>query len=359
MKKLFLIFCLFLGQMAFAFDASIPVLNLNEFRNIETRGEFLEKLKCAAHESGFFALEGIGIDQDVIDEAYLVSQEFFYLPREVKWKYNGKANSFQRGFAIGESAKGESFRDSKEFYHIGREGENLGLFPNVWPSEDFPEYKAKMITLYQSIEDEMTLLDEAFSAILGAEENILSEMLVDGDTIIRALYYPANPPEEGVWGAAHTDINLYTVLPRATAQGLQVLNRFNEWIDVHVPEGAFIINVGDMLQNLSNGYYKSALHRVVDPGLNEERFFLVMFFHPRSDVLLNPTTKMIEITGGKREYPNATRWELLEERLIDLGLASAEMKQDFVQSGAIEKFREVGKFSPDAEATLKIEGYVQ
>lgn len=175
---------------------------------------------------------------------------------------------------------------------------------------------------------------------------------------MRALHYPANPPANAIWAGAHTDIDLLTILPRSTAQGLQVLNIEGAWVDVVVPDGAFIINCGDMLENLTNGHFKSAVHRVVDSGRGEERYSVVFFVHPRSNDGMGPLPSFIEKTGGVKKYADVTRLELLAERLIDLGLASPSLMEFFVDSGAIEKLREVGRFSPKAEKALMEAGLI-
>lgn len=174
---------------------------------------------------------------------------------------------------------------------------------------------------------------------------------------MRALHYPANPPEEAIWAGAHTDINFFTILPRSTESGLQLLNQKGEWVDVIVPDGAFIINCGDMMQNLTNGYFRSSFHRVVDTTKGAERFSIVFFVHPRSDDRLDPLPELIEKTGGIRRYANLCRMELFAERVIDLGLASEEMMEFFVESGAIEKLKEVGRFSAKAESALINAGF--
>ena len=125
-----------------------------------------------------------------------------------------------------------------------------------------------------------------------------------------------------------------------------------------VPDGAFVINCGDMLENISNGYCKSAYHRVVDTGLQKERYSIVFFVHPRSEDRLDPLPNMVLKTGGVRKYAQVTRLELLAERLIDLGVASDDLIEFFIKSGAIERLKEVGRFSSDAEAKLIAKGLI-
>jgi isopenicillin N synthase-like dioxygenase len=343
-----------------AFDATIPVLHLPDYYNESTHDQFLQKLEKAASEVGFFALSGTGVDPELLDYSY--EQIVAYFDRDFDEKIALKTADGQRGYVPGESAKGDSRVDFKEFYHIGRELSDADLdrlqyAKNVWP-EGATDFKDAMHTLYEAMDTCKLSIGEMISEICQKELGYINEMIVEGDCLMRAIHYPKNPPANAIWAAAHTDINLFTILPRSTAKGLQVLNQEGEWIDVAVPDGAFIINCGDMLENLSNGYFRSAKHRVVDSGTGGGRYSVVFFVHPRSPDRLDPLAHFIEKTGGVRKYANVNRIELLAERLIDLGLASRGLMEFFVNSGAIDRLREVDRFSSKAEAALIKEGFV-
>ena len=116
---------------------------------------------------------------------------------------------------------------------------------------------------------------------------------------------------------------------------------------------------GDMLENLSNGYFKSAAHRVVAPeGHPEtERYSMVLFIHPRSDDDLSPLPEWIERTGGIKKYASLTRWELLMERLASINLANDVMLEELASSGVMERLMEVGRATPDALINLKDHGF--
>lgn len=361
MKKIFcLSMYLLMAVRVIAFDPTIPVLDLRDYQQEQSRPAFLENLKAAMRDVGFFALIGTGVDRQVLDDAYQSAKEFFYLNLEAKLACQRLEMNGQRGYVLSESAKGEKLKDYKEFYHIGREmsddmREIYGYYPNIWP-KDLPFFKTSQVKLYSALESYMPIIESAISEVLGQERNFLNEMTHDGDVLMRVIHYPANPPANSIWAAEHTDIDLYTILPMSTAQGLQVKNPEGEWVDVYVPEGAFIINVGDMLENLSNGLCRSSIHRVIDPGLDQERFSIVFFVHPKAQDRLDPLANCIKETGGTRKYANANRWELLEERLIELGLATQEMMQDYVASGMLERQAEVGRVSENAVANLRAAG---
>ncbi len=349
-----------IASLLTAFDSTIPVLHLPDLYSESTRDDFLQQLEKAASEVGFFALTGTGVDVDLLDRSY--EQITAYFDRDYEEKMALKTANGQRGYAPGESAKGEKRVDFKEFFHIGRELseadlQRLQYCKNVWPEEP-KEFKSALQDLYQAMDGCKEAIGDAITAVFAKEPGYINEMIREGDCLMRAIHYPANPPANSIWAGAHTDIDFFTILPRSTARGLQVLNREGNWVDVIVPDGAFIINCGDMLENLTNGYFHSAQHRVVDSGNGGGRYSVVFFVHPRSADRLDPLPTFVEKTDGVRKYANVNRIELLAERLIDLGLASHELMEFFVNSGAIQQLQEVGRFSPKAEEALVKAGFI-
>lgn len=338
------------------FDATIPVLDMNEYLHAETKDKFIKELYQALSEVGFFAVINTGVDSQILDAGYRSCFDFFSLSHEQKMQINVPWLNGQRGYVPGESAKGAAIGDFKEFYHVGRERDpeelkSLGIVPNVWP-ENF-DLKTPLCSLYSALEKYGILLETAIAEAIGAPSDLFTQMTKDGELLLRAIHYPANPPKDCLWAAEHTDIDLLTILPHATADGLQVQNKLGEWVDVRVPENAFIVNAGDMLENITNGEFRSGLHRVVAKEGNYERYSIVLFVHPRSHDRLDPLPACVSRTGGIRKYANANRLELLEERLVDLGLASFPMMQDLAESGIMERLIEVGRASPGAMKKLK------
>lgn len=341
------------------FDATIPVLDMDEYFEDATREKFVKELYDALKEVGFFAVINTGVDAEILDKAYRSAFDFFSLPLERKMKAFSAAANGQRGYVPGESAKGVSYGDFKEFYHVGRELElmqlqALNMWQNIWP-ENF-SLRAPMNTLLEALEESMFPLEEAIAEAIGAPLDLFTNMTRDGDVLLRAIHYPKNPPEDRLWAAEHTDIDLFTILPRATAMGLQVKNKKGEWIDIKVPENAFIINGGDMLENITNGEFRSGLHRVIAKEEGYDRYSMVFFVHPRSFDRLDPLPSCIARTGGARRYANASRLELLEERLVDLGLASYAMMEHLAKSGFMERQIEVGRASVKAMKKLRDAG---
>ncbi len=353
MGKYFLLLLLCLPQFISAFDATIPVLDLQEFHNPKTRNKFLSELETALREKGFFALTNPGIDPEILDQAYTASKEFFKQGFQEKMKINDPSNSGLRGYVLSESAKGAECKDFKELLHIGREECN----PNLWPNS--MELKEPMIALFNALDQGIMPLQEAFAALVRKPPDYFAKMTKEGNCLLRLTRYPANPPKGHIWAAEHTDIDLFTItiLPQTTTKGLQIKNIEGNWVDVKVPSGALVINIGDMMENMSNGLFPSPVHRVVDGGRHEERFSMLFFVHARDHDDLSPLPYCIKKSGGTQKYANGTEFDMLCERLADLGLASTKMLKELGRSGFLEKQITVGRESIDAMRAVDKAGY--
>ena len=342
-----------------SFDPTIPVLDMNDYYNPEKHAQFVEQIHDACADVGFFAVINTRIDPIILDNAYQSCFEFFNLSQAEKDCCHNPAVNGQRGYVAGETAKGASVKDFKEFYHVGKElpADQLqaaGIETNIWPES--MDLKNPLIDLFKELEAYTQPLQSAMAEAIGQDPNFFAGMTSEGNSLLRALHYPAHPPANGIWGSEHTDIDLFTILPRATSEGLQVLNRAGEWIDVVTPENAIIVNCGDFLENLTNGRFHSGLHRVISKNDNHERFSIVYFVHTRTEENLNPLPSCIEYTGGVQNYANATRLELLEERLADLGLASPEAIAHLATSGLMDRLIDVGRASETALVAIKNAG---
>jgi isopenicillin N synthase-like dioxygenase len=249
-------------------------------------------------------------------------------------------------------------KDYKEFYHMGRYNSPL---PNVWPDQE--GFQETMTTLFNELECYVVPLEEAIVATINLHANsnlpldFLNKETHDGFSLLRSLYYPAMAPEMVqnleaplLWAAPHTDIDLFTILPFATEKGLQ-LEINGEWLNVIVPSDAFIVNVGDMLQNMTNGLFKSCKHRVCALEPNKERFSMVFFVHPRGETPLDPLPECIELTGGVQKFANGTRLEFLWERLLEVG-TSPELLEPYSKTGHTERQMEYGRASPQVVEML-------
>jgi isopenicillin N synthase-like dioxygenase len=309
---------------------TIPVLDLQDFYTPSHQQNFVSQLGTALAEVGFFAVINHGVDHTLIQSAYRSAQQLFELPEASKRGYEDLALQGQRGFtSFGrEHAKDHPFPDLKEFWHIGRESSpDLPLvsayLPNLVPAE-VPQFHPLMMQLYTQLEACAIELLKACALYLGEPETRLSDMIGEGDTILRVIHYPPIPADAhpaSLRSAPHEDINLITLLCEATADGLELLQRDGSWLPIRALPGQIIVDSGDMLQQLTNGVMKSTTHRVVNPGNDRARRFSLPFFvHPRPEIDLSPLSSCITRVGEQR-FPNITAREYLLQRLREIGLA--------------------------------------
>ncbi|MEW5847996.1 MAG: 2-oxoglutarate and iron-dependent oxygenase domain-containing protein [Myxococcota bacterium] len=312
---------------------TIPVVNLEDFKNGNNaqRQGFARAVGEALEDTGFFAVTHHGVDPELIRRAYQQAEAFFALPDEKKLHYEDVKLKGQRGYtSFGrEHAKDHPAPDLKEFWHVGQElppGHRLlpVYGPNLWPAE-LPEFQPVMLKLFAQLEASAKQLLRACALHLGESEQSFSEMVDDGDTILRVIHYPPIPPgvhPAAVRAAAHEDINLITLLCESTAEGLELLQRDGRWRPIHALQGQIVVDAGDMMQHLTNGVFKSTTHRVTNPSNDRERRFSMPFFvHPRAEVDITPRPGCVARTGGTAKYPRRTARQYLEERLREIGLA--------------------------------------
>ncbi|MBC8109488.1 MAG: isopenicillin N synthase family oxygenase [Verrucomicrobia bacterium] len=316
----------------------IPSLDLSDFTtgNPEKKAFFVAKLGEAFQNFGFVAVKNHGLTDEITQKLYPAIESFFSLPSETKQAYEIAGMNGQRGY-VGknkETAKGFKTPDLKEFYHIGQEleeTERLALhYPkNVFPTET-PEMMPIGIESYRILENTGKMLLRAIALFLNLDENYFEDKVKHGDSILRAIhYFPIEKPEllpaDAVRAAAHGDINLITLLMGASAEGLQVLRRDGAWIAITALPEQIIVNVGDMLDRLTNNKLKSTIHRVVNPPpekMNTPRYSIPFFMHPRADMNLTCLENCVD-TQHPKMYSDMTAGAFLEERLIELGLKKA------------------------------------
>jgi len=314
---------------------AIPTLDLNDFTNgsPEQRNAFVQNIGKAYEEIGFIALKNYGLAPQTETQLYQTVQDFFALPDEVKMKYDGSHIAGQRGYTPKdrEHAKGRNVGDLKEFYHVGQPVTGLddatkNYLPNVFPTE-VAQFEQITVETYRKLEEAGRNVLRALALYLGLEENYFDDKVKHGESILRPIHYypitdPDAVPEGAVRSAEHEDINLITLLMGASAEGLEVLNKNNEWIAVtSIPE-CVVVNVGDMLQRLTNNRLRSTTHRVVNPPrekMNTPRYSIPFFMHPRSDMDLTCLDSCITADRPKA-YSDTTAGEYLNERLREIGL---------------------------------------
>lgn len=294
------------------------------------KAEFAAAFGDSFQRFGFAMIRDHGMDPALVEQGWTLARRFFELPEDAKRRYDARSNGGQRGYtAFGiEIAKGASENDLKEFWHVGRDLTEADdrlreIMPsNVWPGE-LPDFRPVFTRLYAEFERVGRELLAAIALHLGLEEAWFEEPIRDGNSILRLLHYPpVSPDAPGIRAGAHEDINLITLLLGAEEGGLELKDRQGNWIPVVPPPGALAINVGDMLQRLTNHRLPSTSHRVVNPPperRGHSRYSMPFFLHLRPDFLIDALPQCVDEAHPRREQP-ITAHDYLTERLREIGL---------------------------------------
>jgi isopenicillin N synthase-like dioxygenase len=311
---------------------AIPVVNLADFLSgdPQLKQAFVNQLGKAYEEVGFVAVKNHGIPDELIADLYKYVQQFFSLPGENKKKYEIPGLAGQRGYtSFGkEHAKGSEAPDLKEFFQFGQIVDDNDPVKSEYPDNvqvnDVPAFNTTFTKAYRAFERSGRALLQAIALYLGLDEHYFDRHIHNGNSILRAIHYPPimQEPKSAIRAEQHEDINLITLLVGASADGLQILTKQNEWVPVTSLPEQIVVNVGDMLQRLTNNKLKSTTHRVVNPPRemwNTSRYSIPFFLHPKSEMSLACLESCIDAAHPKA-YPDATAGEYLDERLREIGL---------------------------------------
>ena len=310
----------------------IPLLDLNNFKsqNKDLRTLFVKTLGQAFEEIGFVAIKNHGLTDKLINDVYDQTKLFFDLPLEVKKKYEVKELAGQRGYtSFGvEHSKGSAVGDLKEFWHFGQEVEGDDPIKNTYPPNfhvtESPGFNKTGMEVYKALENSGKYMLRAIAIYLGMDEFYFDAKIKNGNSILRPIHYApiTKEPETAIRAGEHEDINLITLLMGASADGLEILNKKGEWVPVTALPNQIIVNVGDMLERLTNDKLKSTTHRVVNPPKNKwhlPRYSIPFFLHPRMDMSLACVPQCVD-SRHPILYKDITAGEFLNERLREIGL---------------------------------------
>jgi isopenicillin N synthase-like dioxygenase len=314
---------------------NIPRLDLDNYINGSTadRKQFSDDIGKAFNETGFVTITNHGLSKQLIDELYEQVKTLFALPDAVKQKYEIPGLAGQRGYTGKgkETAKGFKTPDLKEFWQIGQtvtDGDPIkDIYPDNVTVDELPSFNTTTLEVYKKLETAGKHLLQAISVYLNLPENYFDDKVHNGNSILRTLHYfpitdPDSVPDDAVRAGAHEDINLITLLIGASADGLELLTREGAWFPVKAHGEDLVVNVGDMLQRLTNNKLKSTTHRVVNPPrelMKYSRFSVPFFLHPKSGMDLTSLASCIDEQHPKL-YADITAGEYLDERLREIGL---------------------------------------
>ena len=292
--------------------------------------EFAKRLGQSFKDCGFAIVAAHDIPTELIERAKDKARAFFALREDVKRKYLVPGSGGARGytpFGI-ETAKGAGASDLKEFWHVGRDLPADHRYrdhmpDNLWPSE-VPSFRDTFGELYSAFDRTGLRILKAIARYLNIDEDFFEDAVRDGNSILRALHYPpqTEPTGEHIRSAAHEDINAITLLLGAEEAGLELLTKGGRWIPVSPGPGELVVNIGDMLQRLTNGVLVSTSHRVINPTpdrASHARFSMPFFLHFRSDFLIEALPQTLP-PGEAAKWPPISANDYLEERLREIRL---------------------------------------
>ena len=313
---------------------AIPTLDIRRFTHPSSpadRDAFVEELGAAYREWGFAGIRGHGIDDDRIAQSYDVFKRFFALPEATKRTYHVPGGGGARGYTpFGvETAKGAQHHDLKEFWHIGREIPRDSKYsevmpPNLWPDE-VEGFREHGYGLYESLDALGSQVLSALALHIGLPADYFADKTDSGNSILRPIHYPPITSDDipNERAGAHEDINLITLLVGASAEGLEVRSRKGDWVPFTADADTIVVNIGDMLQRLTNHVYPSTTHRVVNPPgekARQPRYSTPFFLHPNPDFVIDVLPSTVTADNPSRYPEPITAQGYLEERLREIKL---------------------------------------
>lgn len=311
---------------------TLPVLSLTA-----PSGDLARDLGSSFQRFGFALVKDHGLDPALVARGWELTAAFFAQGAAEKRRWQVTGGGGQRGYTpFGtEIAKGAQAHDLKEFWHVGRElapGDPLAasMPANVWP-EAPAHFRETFTALYAEFDRIGAQILSHIAVWLGLAEDWFDPAIAGGNSILRLLHYPPLPSETGgaIRAGAHEDINLITLLLGAEEAGLELLTREGRWIPASPPPGALpgalVVNIGDMLQRLTNHALPSTTHRVRNPeGARAgcSRYSMPFFLHLRSDFPIVTLPGCINADNPDRYPVPITADDYLHERLREIGLTA-------------------------------------
>ncbi|WP_069812727.1 isopenicillin N synthase family dioxygenase [Streptomyces sp. TP-A0874] len=300
----------------------------------------------AALADGFFLVRN-AVPNNLLDEAYRLLEEFFSLTAEAKKSARVPGSNGQSGYTpplVETAEKSGRTPDWKELFHWGAPlppGHPLRTrYPGRYPEPCMPDALVPGIgktlsELHTRMKQFQVRVVGTIGQALGVRPEYFEEMLEDGPVVNRAAWYPpmaGAPSQDHIWAVEHQDFDLITALPRATAPGLQVLHRDGEWLAVDAPEGYAVVNVGMVLERLTDGLARAAVHRVVaDPQQSGGRLSIVQFCHPTPWTVLTPL-RLAGTGDAPQRFPSLTADALFERTMYRINRLDAQQAPDTQQT---------------------------
>ena len=251
-----------------------------------TSEQFNKKFVDSLHHTGFAIINNHPISQDLINKIYLDWDLFFKSDKKHNYIYDYEKQDGYFPFKS-ENAYNRKRKDLKEFFHI-------------YPLQGrYPDFMSRdTLILFKGLTDLGSQLLKSLDYYSpneikkGYTERLNKMSKNSAQNLMRVIHYPpirSSDHSDEIRAGAHTDINLITLLVSGSQPGLQVKNKKGNWVDIKSEKGQIIVNIGDMLQEASSGYFPSTVHRVINPKASENvsRYSIPLFLHPRPEVILS------------------------------------------------------------------------
>lgn len=278
-------------------DLNLPVLDLSLLdQGPDAAARFRDELRAATHDVGFFYLTGTGVSPELEAKLLQAAKDFFALPEAEKLAIENVTSPHFRGYTRVGGERTQGRVDWREQIDIGPEraaiddpdgpGYNRLVGPNLWPAAQ-PELKDVVTEWHDHLTGVARKLLRAWALALGAEEQYFDRHFGDPQTLIKIVRYPGKDdptPQQGV--GAHKDSGVLTLLWVEPGKGGLQVERDGEWVDAPPVPGAFVVNIGELLEYATQGYLTATNHRVISPKFPDERISVPFFFNPALDARL-------------------------------------------------------------------------
>ncbi len=288
--------------------SEVPIIDMAPLATgkVEDRIALAQLMSRTCRDVGFFYIVNHGVPQAEIDTMFAAAETFFTLPEEGRLEVVLTKSPSWRGYLPMSLNKGnderlrKNLQQSFQIWAEPKAGESGPMIsPNQWPSA-MPQLRAQMLAYHARLTGLAADIIQLLALGLGLDEAVLAPLFSDRQAMLRLLHYPPQAPDgaDGQIGTrAHTDTGAVTILAQDSNGGLQVMNRAEEWIEVPPIPGSYVVNIGEMMKLLTNGFYRSTPHRVVNRS-GRERYSVPFFADPNFDALVRPAIQNPDPTEG-------------------------------------------------------------
>ncbi|KAA9152513.1 isopenicillin N synthase family oxygenase [Microbacterium lushaniae] len=275
---------------------NLPILDLSQLdQGPEAAARFRDELRAATHDVGFFYLTGTGVTPELEAKLLQAAKDFFALPDADKLAIENVQSPHFRGYTRVGGERTQGRVDWREQIDVGPEREPVTdadapdyarlIGPNLWPDAQ-PELQEIVSEWHDHLTGVARKLLRAWALSLGAEESYFDRHFGEPQTLIKIVRYPGkeDPWAQGV--GAHKDSGVLTLLWVEPGKGGLQVQRDGEWVDAPPVPGAFVVNIGELLEYATQGYLTATNHRVISPRYPDERISVPFFFNPALDARL-------------------------------------------------------------------------